>query len=230
MGIDICGNISRINDQIAQICSRLGRNLSEVRLMAVSKMQPPEAVEEAIKCGLRLFGENRVLEGIDKFSAFDNSGSEVHLIGSLQGNKAKKAVSFFDCIQSVDRESLIEELGKLTAARQNPLMVFLEFHTGEESKKGFPDTDSLFRAAEKVHSYPGLKPMGLMTMAPFTSDKKAIRASFGLCRAASAELEKRFGKCWAGLSMGMTGDYEIALEEGSTLLRIGTAIFGNRQQ
>jgi uncharacterized pyridoxal phosphate-containing UPF0001 family protein len=141
----------------------------------------------------------------------------------------------------VDRDSLIDELGILTRDREYPLMVMLEYHTGEESKAGFPGMDDLFRAAERVLSFPGLRPAGLMTMAPFTDDEAAIRASFRKLAAARSELEKRYpnGICpdgiypdehgyWSCLSMGMTGDFEIAIEEGSTLIRIGTAIFGER--
>jgi uncharacterized pyridoxal phosphate-containing UPF0001 family protein len=129
----------------------------------------------------------------------------------------------------VDRDSLLTELGTLTAERESPLMIMLEYHTGEESKSGFPDQNSLLRAAEKVLSFKGLRPFGLMTMAPFTDDKAAIRASFRKLAAAREELEKRFSGCWPCLSMGMTNDYEIAVEEGSGLVRIGTAIFGERK-
>jgi len=108
-------------------------------------------------------------------------------------------------------------------------MIMLELQTGEETKAGFPDLDSLFKAAERVFSFPGLKPAGLMTMAPFTDDKKAIRASFRQLKSARDELEKRFNGYWSCLSMGMTSDYDIAIEEGSNLIRIGTAIFGARE-
>ena len=228
----IAGRIAKTLDKINEICIRTGRKPDEIRLMAVSKFHPLSSVEEAWNNGIRLFGESRVQEGIAKFAAFrepGRDGTEVHLIGGLQSNKAKKAAQFFDCIQSVDRDSLIEELGKLTAGNNRPLMIYLEYHTGEESKSGFPDIDSLLRAAEKVLSYPGLKPLGLMTMAPFTADKSAVRAAFSSCRIAAGELRKRFGSnSWNSLSMGMSDDYEIAIEEGSNLLRIGTAIFGDR--
>jgi pyridoxal phosphate enzyme (YggS family) len=237
---DIAGALARLEDRIVSACLRAGRKREEVTLMGVSKFHPLEAVEEARKAGLGLFGENRVKEGIEKFTALrqkrPEDPAEVHLIGSLQRNKAKSAASFFDCIQSVDRESLIDELGKacspdgLILKREKPLMILLELHTGEESKAGFPDLDSLFRGAEKALSFPGLKPAGLMTMAPFTADTGAIRASFKALAKARGELEKRFGPVWPCLSMGMTGDFETAIEEGSTLIRIGTAIFGERRQ
>ena len=223
----------QIEERIEKACKSAGRKRNEIRLMGVTKFHSLEAVEKAFKAGLRLFGENRVQEGKEKFSHFwethDRGSAELHLIGSLQRNKAKIAVSCFDCIQSADRESLIRELGALTEGRESPLMLLLEYHTGEATKTGFPDKDSLFRAAEQVLSFPGLRPAGLMTMAPFTEDKAAIRSSFRELVRARDELEKRFKGFWSCLSMGMTGDFEIAIEEGSTLLRIGTAIFGERQ-
>ena len=237
---DIAGALARLEERISASCLRCGRKREEVTLMGVSKFHPLEAVEEARKAGLGIFGESRVREGMEKFAAFrqkyPEDPVELHLIGSLQRNKAKSAASFFDCVQSVDRESLIDELGKacspedLILTREKPLMILLEFHTGEESKAGFPDTDSLFRGAEKALSWPGLKPSGLMTMAPFTADANAIRASFSALVRARGELEKRFGPIWPCLSMGMSGDFEIAIEEGSTLIRVGTAIFGERRQ
>jgi pyridoxal phosphate enzyme (YggS family) len=237
---DIAAALARLEERISSACLRCGRKREEVALMGVSKFHPYEAVEKAWKAGLCLFGESRVREGMEKFSLFmekrPEEQAELHLIGSLQRNKAKSAASFFDCVQSVDRESLIDELGKLCSPeglnlkRERPLMILLEFHTGEESKTGFPDLDSLFRGAEKALSWPGLKPAGLMTMAPFTADTGAVRASFRALVKARGELEKRFGPIWSCLSMGMTGDFETAIEEGSTLIRVGTAIFGERRQ
>jgi len=230
---DLIARLEHIEEKIEAACLRSGRKRQEIRLMAVSKFQPIESVESVCRAGVQLFGESRVQEGREKFSKFwekyPRDGSlELHLVGSLQRNKAKAAASFFDCIQSVDRDSLIDELGALTANRESPLMVMLEFHTGEETKAGFSDLDELFRAAEKTLSFPGLRPAGLMTMAPFTDDETAVRASFRKLFRVRDELEKRFSGHWSCLSMGMTGDYAIAIEEGSNLIRIGTAIFGER--
>jgi pyridoxal phosphate enzyme (YggS family) len=205
--------------------------------MAVSKFQPLFRIEEALQSGIRLFGENRVQEAVEKFSGLSRD-YEVHLIGSLQRNKAKPAAQLFDCIQSVDREEIIVELAKHTGGREKPLHLLLELHTGEASKSGFPDEESLFRGAERLLSLPGLSVEGLMTMAPFSDDEKSIRASFRALVHAQGALASRFpqSSCpagspvsWSCLSMGMSGDFEIAVEEGSTLLRIGTAIFGERQ-
>ena len=235
MAVDIAGKVASrvasIEEKIEAACARCGRKRQEIRLMAVTKFHGVEEVEAARKAGISLFGESRVQEAEEKFSKFWESrgrdGSvELHLIGSLQRNKAKKAAAFFDCIQSIDRDSIINELGALTAGAEVPIKIMLEYHTGEETKAGFPDLDSLLKAAEKVLSFPGLLPVGLMTMAPFTQDTVPIRSSFRSLASARDELEKRFSGYWPCLSMGMTNDYEIAIEEGSNLIRLGTAIFG----
>jgi pyridoxal phosphate enzyme (YggS family) len=197
--------------------------------MGVSKFHEFSEIEEAWNGGIRLFGESRVQEAVEKFTGFKTSlaGAELHMIGSLQRNKAKTAVSLFDCIQSVDRDSLVTELGSLTSDRDSPLTILLELHTGESSKAGFLEEDHLFRAVEHVLSYPGLALGGLMTMAPYTGDEALIRAAFRSLVSVRNKLEARFPEGdWSGLSMGMSNDFEIAIEEGSTLIRIGTAIFG----
>jgi pyridoxal phosphate enzyme (YggS family) len=235
--MSVAENLLLIEERIQNACRRSGRKREEIRLLGVTKFHGLRAVEEAWQEGLRLFGENRVQEAAGKFAGFKDrhNGAEVHMIGSLQRNKAKLAVSLFDCIQSVDRDSLIRELGKISAGEGRSLALLLELHTGEESKSGFPGEESLFRAAEAVLSCPNLRIQGLMTMAPFTGDEGLIRASFRRLVKARNALEARFPggrekRCaWDCLSMGMTNDFEIAVEEGSTLLRIGTGIFGGRQ-
>ena len=233
-GNDVAARVAHIQEKIDAACLRSGRDTAEVALMAVTKFQPLQAVQAAWNAGVRLFGESRVLEAAEKFNAFretQSSGAEMrlHLVGSLQRNKAKTAAALFDCIQSVDRDSLIDTLGTLTIARESPLMVLLEYHTGEETKSGFPCRDSLYRAADRILSFSGIKPAGLMTMAPFTDDTVAVRRAFRELASARDELAKRFpSESWSCLSMGMTGDFEIAIEEGSTMVRIGTALFGER--
>jgi pyridoxal phosphate enzyme (YggS family) len=235
--MSIAENLLLIEERIQKACRRAGRNRDEIRLMGVSKFHGPGAVEEAWRGGLRLFGESRVQEAVEKFTGFREryGGVEIHMIGVLQRNKAKTAAALFDCIQSVDRDSLIRDLGKICVNRERPLEILLELHTGEESKSGFPGEESLFRAAEAVLSCPGLRIRGLMTMAPFTRDGGLIRSSFQRLVKARDALAARFpggreNNCaWDCLSMGMSNDFEIAVEEGSTLLRIGTGIFGERR-
>jgi len=174
-----------------------------------------------------------VKEGIEKFESFRKEHSEkaaevqIHLIGSLQRNKAKSAALFYDCIQSVDRTELVHELVKHAHLLEKPLSLLFELHTGEETKSGFADMEELFRAAEIVLGEANLKPAGLMTMAPFTDDEISVRSSFRRLVSAQKELKKRFPpeEYWDCLSMGMSNDFEIAVEEGSNLLRIGSLIF-----
>jgi pyridoxal phosphate enzyme (YggS family) len=223
--------VQRVRERIQEACIRSGRDFREIRLMGVSKFHEVPALEEAWRGGIRLFGESRVQEAVRKFTDFKRAHpeTELHLIGSLQRNKAKTAAALFDGIQSVDRDELIAELGGLTGEREEPLMILLELHTGEVSKAGYSGTDELCRAAEKALAFPNLKINGLMTMAPFTEDEGLIRASFRALVSARRTLESRFPACdWSCLSMGMSNDFEIAIEEGSTLVRIGTAIFGER--
>ena len=223
--------VGGIEERIREACRRSGRKRTDIRLMGVSKFHPLPALEEAWDAGIRLFGESRVQEAVEKFTPFREAHgeTELHLIGALQRNKAKRAALFFDWVQSVDREELIDELGKAAAARERPLDVLLELRTGEETKTGFLDTDGLCRAAEKVLSCPSLRARGLMTMAPYTDDEKILRQAFRLARAARSGLESRFPEAdWSCLSMGMTNDFEIAIEEGATLIRIGTALFSAR--
>ena len=229
--MSILDNIDKIEERILKACQRSGRNRQEITLMGVTKFQPIKSIKEAWNAGLRCFGESRVQEAVSKFSAGrpELNGMELHLIGSLQRNKVKAAVSLFDCIQSVDRESLIVELIKHTEGREVPLPVLLEYRTGEDSKSGFTGIDTLLRAAELISSCSTLKIAGLMTMAPNTTDEKPVRAAFRSLLNVRDELERAGKNRYSCISMGMSGDFEIAIEEGSTLIRIGTAIFGERE-
>jgi pyridoxal phosphate enzyme (YggS family) len=226
----IAERIDDVKSRIEKAAVLSGRNADGVRLMGVSKFHGAEKVEAALRAGLSLFGENRVQEAGAKFPPLKGKYAlELHLIGSLQRNKAKAASALFDCVQSVDRDELVTTLGAVTADRGTPLKVLLEMHTGEESKSGYPDVDALCRAVELALSFPGMALSGLMTMAPFTKNIQAIRASFRTLVAARERLSTRFPEIRLScLSMGMSNDFEIAVEEGSTLVRIGTAIFGER--
>lgn len=235
----IADNILRVRERMAKASERAGRKSESIRLMAVTKFHPQEAILSAWNAGIRLFGENRVQEAAGKYPSLRGRipDSAVHMIGTLQKNKINKALSVFDAIQSIDNIELLQAVAIRLAHRTEPLDLYFELHTGEASKSGFPDIESLFYAAETCAGIiakapsgaPPLRLKGLMTMAPFTSDARAIRSSFRTLVHAFEEIRKRFDfQDFCELSMGMSNDFEIAIEEGSTIVRIGTAIFGER--
>ena len=219
-----------IKDNLIKIKSGLPQN---VRLVAVSKFHPAQAVVEAIEAGQKVFGENRVQEAAEKFDEVRKTYPDVELriIGRLPRNKVKEAVRVADAIDSVDRIELLEEIEKQAAKIEKKIQILLEFHTGEESKSGFEDKTLVFEALQKIAdgAFPHVEPRGFMTMAPFTDDKGLVRASFIKLRELRDECAARFPQFnLSELSMGMSGDWKIAVEEGSTMVRIGTAIFGER--
>ena len=210
-----------------------GRAEGSVKLMAVSKFHPAEAVIKAYTAGQMLFGENRVQEASQKFPLLlaEHPDIQVHMIGQLQSNKVKKAVEFASCIQSVDRLELLHEIEKQCAKLDKKIKILFEVHTGEESKSGYTSEDILLESIEACAkgNFPHIIPNGFMTMAPFTEDEILIRKSFTRLRELAEKLRPQFSELpLTELSMGMSGDYKIEIEEGSTLVRIGTAIFGER--
>lgn len=224
-------NLSRIRERIAEAERRAGRCAGSVRLMAVSKFHPAEAVREALDAGQKLFGENRVQEAVEKFDPImrERPDAELHLIGTLQRNKVAKIIPVASCIQSVDRAELLVEIEKQAASRSRVIDVLFEYHTGEASKSGYADRDGLFRSIDLVSGMSHVRCSGLMTMAPFTDDRAVIRESFRALASLQRECAVRYPTLdFSVLSMGMSQDFEIAIEEGSTLVRVGTAIFGER--
>ncbi len=225
-------SVAAIMKRIAGACERSGRDPASVTLLGVTKFHPSEAVTAAYAAGIRVFGENRVQEAESKFPALRESmpGSSVHLLGHLQSNKARKAVEIFDAVQSVDSEKNLIELSRRAEAAGRVMDVIFELHTGEESKTGYQSAQELLSSIHLARSLPALRPRGLMTMAPYTNDIAAIRASFQLCRTVWLQARDVAGSIvFDTISMGMTNDYELAIEEGSTMVRIGTAIFGERR-
>lgn len=231
-----CG-FSAVREQIAQAEAKSGRQAGSVKLCAVSKFHTAEDVAfAASQCAQTLFGENRVQEAASKaeeLSSLGVHGLELHIIGHLQSNKVAKAVKIASCIQSVDRTSLLCEIEKQCTKIQKAINVFFELRTAEESKTGFDSADDVLRAAElfAAAAYPHITPVGLMTMAPFTDDELLIRRSFCLLRTLRESLNTHFPTLpIEELSMGMSGDFPLAIDEGSTMVRIGTALFGQRTQ
>lgn len=227
----IAENFHKVREQIKNAEIKSGRKEGSVKLCAVSKFHPLQDVVSAVKADQFLFGENRVQEAYGKFTELNRNDVHLHIIGQLQTNKVKKAVEIASCIQSVDRDSLLAEIEKQAAKLEKNIQIFFEYHTAEDSKSGYGDIDSVLVSAENFEKglYPHITPAGLMTMAPFTEDENAIRTSFEKLRKLREELNSRFPSLPINeLSMGMSGDYRIAIEEGSTMVRVGTALFGER--
>lgn len=219
-----------IKERLNFIKSTLPQN---VKLVAVSKFHSEEEIIQAIQAGQTIFGENRIQEADKKFTSITSKGYKVqlHIIGSLQRNKVKQAVKIASMIQSVDRIELLDEIEKQCAKIDKNIEILFEIHTGEESKAGFYSDEALEKAFENFDAslYPHITPKGFMTMAPFTEDKDLVRSSFKKLKLIQKEFSKRYPKYdLSELSMGMSLDYKLAIEEGSTMVRIGTAIFGER--
>ncbi|WP_296325851.1 YggS family pyridoxal phosphate-dependent enzyme [Treponema sp. UBA3813] len=229
----IAENLESVLNKIRAVEKRAFRDENSVKLVAVSKFHPAQSVIEAIHAGQLLFGENRVQEAAAKFDEIRARGLEpnLHIIGSLQRNKVKEAVRIASCIESVDRIELIEEIEKQAAKINKNIEILFEVHTGEDSKAGFTSVEELENAIKLCagQKFPHITPRGFMTMAPFTEDKGLIRKSFVTLRNLRDSFQKKYPSLdLSELSMGMSGDFEIAIEEGATIVRIGTAIFGQR--
>ena len=231
--MSITDNYRKITERIRKAENASNRKVGSVKLMAVSKFHSPEEIEESIKAGATLFGENRVQEAAEKFPDLLKKHPEIelHMIGSLQRNKVKQIVPIASCIQSVDRIELIEEIEKQCAKINKTMKILFEYHTGEESKSGFTSIEELTKAMRFLENCPHIQPAGFMTMAPLTDDKTIIEKSFKKLVSVSDAVKKLFPQYSMNeLSMGMTNDFETAISCGSTIVRIGTAIFGERQK
>lgn len=226
--------LAAIEDRIAAACRRAQRSRGDVRLMAVSKLHPAEAIVEAVSAGVTLFGENRVQEFETKRARLvqlNITGAEVHLIGHLQSNKTAKAAALFDAIDSVDSLRLAERLNEAAAKTGKTLPILLELKLSDESTKtGLDPTSPDFRLLlDRLPALPNLAVRGLMTIAPFDDNPETARACFRRLRTLREPLARDYPALdFRELSMGMSGDFEVAIEEGSTLIRVGTALFGAR--
>ena len=224
----VARNLQRVRERIEAACARAGREPDEVTLVAVSKTFPPEAIEAAVRAGVRDIGENRVQEAYEKYQRLGRIATW-HLVGHLQTNKAKRAVQFFDWVHSVDSVHLAKELSKRCEALQREVNVLVEVNTsGEESKYGVRPEEAA-ELVEEVAELPGLRLQGLMTIAAIVPEPEEARSYFRLLRELRDDLVRRgIVESLPHLSMGMTDDFEVAIEEGATMVRIGRAIFGPR--
>ena len=226
-------NIFRVREEIARICRKVGRDPKEITLVAVTKFAPVEAIQEAIDCGIADVAENKVQEGLKKYPSLKSSTSQRilkrHLIGHLQTNKVKDALKIFDLIQSVDSLKLAQEIDKQSQKANCRMEILVQVNiSGEEQKFGMNKNEALDLVG-KILELKNIQILGLMTMAPLTEDQKMIRDCFKGLREfkdkvlgdfkGNPQMNMKF------LSMGMSGDYPIALEEGSNMIRIGSAIF-----
>jgi pyridoxal phosphate enzyme (YggS family) len=229
---ELLGKIKNIHRKISSAAIRSGRNPFDVRLIAVTKTVDVERIKEAIGLGLRTFGENRVQEAKEKSSSLSrlvpDCKLEWHMIGHLQKNKAKTAVRLFDVIHSVDSAGLAEELNECAAKEEKIQRVLIEVKLSEEETKHGVSREKLMDLIKFVSDTKNLKLEGLMTLPPFFDDPEAARPFFKELRGLRDKAEA-FGYRLPELSMGMTNDFEFAILEGATMVRIGTAIFGQRR-
>jgi len=216
--------LEKVERRITEACEKAGRPRDSVRLLAVSKTKPPESVREAAECGVRLFGENRVQEAQSKIPLCP-AGLEWHLIGHLQSNKAKVAARFFQMIHSVDSLKLLQAL---EAHADVTLPVLLQVNVSGEAAKFGMKPDEVAGAIEAANQMQKVEVHGLMTIPPFSPDPEKTRVHFSTLRMLRDRLQDETGTPLPELSMGMSHDLEVAIEEGSTWVRIGTDLFGGR--
>ena len=237
--MSIADNIQRMHERIAKACARSGRDPGEVTLVAVTKQQPVEAMLAAVAAGLQQLGENRVEEAVVKIPQVAAAATQQvtwHMVGHIQSRKAKQVVPLFDLVQSVDSLRLAQRLSRLAQERGRDLPVLLEINvSGEASKYGLSGYNwqkdemvrqQLWQEVSAILALPGLEARGLMTMAPFGAEERVIRHIFADMSALRESLDANLPE----LSMGMTDDFPIAIEEGATMIRVGRAIFGERNK
>lgn len=242
-GDSVARNLAQVQERIAQAALRSGREPTDVTLIAITKTHPAESVVAAYQAGVRHFGENRVEEGTAKIPAVQDAIAgprpKWHMVGHIQSRKAQAVVKDFDYVHSVDRLKIARRLSRLAQEAGLKLPALLECNvSGEESKFGFElqgwEQDAarkkaFFTAVEEILTLPGLAIQGLMTMAPFVPEPETVRPVFASLQRLLDALRACFpSEDWCHLSMGMSDDFEVAVEEGSTMVRIGRAIFGAR--
>jgi len=223
----IAANLHKVRANIDRAAKRVGRKPQEITLVAVSKTFPAEAIQAAVAAGATDIGESRIQEALPKI---DRLGpiTRWHLIGHLQSNKAKKAVSYFDLIQTLDSVELAEKVSHEAADLNKRIDCLIEMNSSdEESKFGFPPEETM-RAAARIIALPGINLCGLMTVGPWTTKEGCIKKAFDFTRQTFENMILQLGPQIKTLSMGMSSDYELAIACGSTMVRVGTAIFGAR--
>ena len=225
--MDLEANLKTVQQRIEGACARAGREPGSVTLVAVAKGQPPETVCAAAALGLSLFGENKVQEAKAKIPLCPGR-LRWHMIGHLQTNKCRDAVGLFEMVQSVDSFHLAEELNQRADQPAKTLPILLEVNAVGEASKFGCRPDQLLADLSRINALPKIEIQGLMTVPPWASDPEKVRPVFRQMRELKQRCEQLLGAPLPHLSMGMTGDFEVAIEEGATMVRIGTALFGKR--
>lgn len=221
----IADNLEKVNENIAAAAARAGRDPTDVTLVVVTKTRTLDEIRAAATAGIEIFGENRIQEAAVKIPELADLPVSWHMVGHLQRNKVKKALELFDVIQSLDSLRLAAEIDKRAAA---PVPCLLEVNTsGEASKFGVAPSE-VGTVISELAEYPNIDLRGLMTVGPLTADADRIRRAFAELAASFDEVKASAGGPFRELSMGMTDDYEIAIEEGATIIRVGRALFGER--
>ena len=226
--VDIASNLERLSAKIESIARGCGRNPAEIRLLAVSKTFSADCVKQAHQWGQTLFGENRVQEAEEKIPSLDLPELEWHLIGPLQSNKARRAAQLFDVIHTLDRLKIVRKLNSCAQEMGKIVRVLVEVKLGAEPQKHGLPPQEVMDMVEQVDSMPGLQLQGLMAIPPYQEEAEGSRPYFRQMADLLAEINGRRQQPLKELSMGMSHDYRVAIEEGATLLRIGTSIFGRR--
>jgi hypothetical protein len=226
----IVSNLAETRERIARSAARVGRAAEDITLVAVSKTFPPEAIRSAYELGLRHFGENRVQEWESKRPSVADLDAAWHLIGHLQSNKARRAANLFNRVDSVDSIALAQKLDAAAASEAKRLRVLIEVHQGgEETKSGVPEAD-LPALAESITQLQNLELLGLMTIPPYFEEPERVRLYFRRLRELRDQIRAQLRLPLTVLSMGMSHDFEVAIEEGATEIRVGTALFGQRRK
>lgn len=225
----IAANISRIQERIDNICAGCQRDPDDVRLIAVSKKKPAADIQAAINAGQSLFGESYVQECVAKIDEVQ-ADAEWHFIGALQSNKVKYLLGKVAMIHSVDRLSLAKEIDRQWSKHNQPIDILIQVNLGEESSKSGATADALIDLVSKVSKLQHVRVKGLMALPPWAADPEEVRPFFRQLRSLAQQIEELHleNVAMRELSMGMSHDYEVAIEEGSTMVRVGTAIFGAR--
>ena len=227
----MAANIDHVRSIIAEAALRVGRAPEEITLVAVSKTMPVELVQMAYNLGVTDFGENRVQEAESKIPDVGRIAARWHLIGHLQSNKARRAVEIFDCIHPLDSSDLAQRLNRICdELERQELPVLIQVDLGQETTKTGVEEKDVSELVAVIRDCPRLRLTGLMTLPPFFDEAESVRPYFRRLRELREELKANgaFGDHPGELSMGMTHDFEVAIEEGATMVRIGTAIFGER--